>query len=247
MLLNLWACRNAGTGVPSSPPWAERPEPFLHGRNKRFPDKNISALCCQVSWCTQHTATKCSECCSSLELLFFMGRLLSWKMPRLAGPQEVKQCITVGPSYSLSLLPPQICLGFVFFHPSGQSSPYPGETQNAAVACASEGFISTSPLHCLLIDGANNPKLPMGANFLLLHCPRRSVTLNEKPHNMICVCIKWFISKAHCISSASTHVLFPWQRQIAISAAGPAKAICTCFAKWQETPLCTLVPPELSC
>lgn len=246
MLLNLWSCRTPGRGAPPSPPWAESHEPFLCRRNKRFPNKNISALCCQMSWCTQHTATKRSECCSCLELLFFTGRLLSWKMSWLAEPQEVKQCITVGPSYSLSLLPPQICLG-LFFHPSRQFSPYPGETQNTAVACASEGFISTSPLHCLLINGANNPKLLMGANFLLLCCPRRSVTLKEKPHHMICVCIKWFISKAHCISSASTHVLFPWQRQIAISAAGPAKAICTCFAKWQDTPLCTLVLPELSC
>lgn len=114
MLLNLWTCRNEGTEVPSSPPWAEGPEPFLHRRNKRFPDKNISALCCQMSWCTQHTATKCSECCSPLELLFFMGRLLSWKTSWLAEPQEVKQSITVRPSYSLSLLPPQICLGFFF-------------------------------------------------------------------------------------------------------------------------------------
>lgn len=110
-------------------------------------------------------------------------------MPWLADPQEVKQPIIVRLRYSLSLLPPQTCLGF-FSHPSGQVSPYPGETQSAAVACASEGFISTSALHCLLIDGANNPKLHMGANFLLIHCPQRSITLKEKPHNMICVCIK---------------------------------------------------------
>lgn len=81
-------------------------------------------------------------------------------------------------------------LFFFFFHPSGQFALTQVRRRMLPTPVHREGFISTYSSRCLLINRANSPKLHMDANSVLLRCPRTSIALNEKYHNMIRVCMK---------------------------------------------------------